>query len=166
MQDGKIGRRLVFGVVGATAFVTLSGAAAAEEVAPWEASPMGAKPILPTGLVAGDYRVAWVGSVEQGAFEVGLEDASGDACVVDVCLRDDSPLAVRGPARSGRFDFFMPNAGTGDTPTNERHGLAAMALAVAIAPYESAIDAREMLTLRDRLATHGENVKSSAALRR
>jgi hypothetical protein len=72
--------------------------------------------------------------VDQGALPFELEDPSGRRFVVEVHRRDTSVSGIR-PA--GSLDVFLRNGGTGTTPTDETHGLAAMALASMLAKREA-----------------------------
>lgn len=73
--------------------------------------------------------------VERGALPFELEDAAGARFVVEAHRHDP---AMPGIARAGSVDVFLVNGGTGATPTNEAHGLAAMALAGVLAEQEAA----------------------------
>ena len=159
MQDGKIGRRRALTFLGVATAVTASASALAHEAGRPSAQVAGA-PVLPPGLDTAEHRVVDVGPVEHGAFSVRLEGGDGESFLVEVCARDDAPGALRGPARTERFDLYLANSGAGDTPTREAHGLAAMAFAVALARHEHELRIDGLLTQRECLALHGESMMS------
>lgn len=86
------------------------------------------------GAQVGPCRLVRVLPVEQGALPFELEDPSGHRFVVEVHRRDPSVSGIR-PA--GSLDVFLRNGGTGSTPTDETHGLGAMALASLLAAREA-----------------------------
>jgi hypothetical protein len=100
------------------------------------------------GAELGEYRVAAVYPVHMGAIPVLLEH-DGEQFQIDVLRRDD-----RGPAPVGQtpsLSLFLANQGNGRRPTNERHGLGALALASALAEREARVKSLpELLTLRER----------------
>jgi hypothetical protein len=87
------------------------------------------------GLQLGPCRLVKVLPVELGALPFELEDPSGNRFVVEVHRRDTS---VQGIQAAGAHDVFLRNGGSGSTPTDETHGLGAMALASLIAAREAA----------------------------
>ena len=91
-----------------------------------EAAPTGS---FEAGMRLGPCRLVRVLPVEQGALPFELEDAAGVRFVVEVHEHDEG---VRGLRRAGAYDVFLRNGGSGSTPTNEAHGLAAMALAALL----------------------------------
>jgi hypothetical protein len=82
----------------------------------------------------GPCRLVRVLPIDQGALPFELEDPSGHRFVVEVHRRDTSVSGIR-PA--GSLDVFLRNGGSGTTPTDETHGLAAMALASLLAKREA-----------------------------
>jgi hypothetical protein len=86
------------------------------------------------GLQLGPCRLVRVLPVEQGALPFELEDPAGCRFIVEVHEHDEG---VRGLRRAGSHDVFLRNGGTGATPTNETHGLGAMALASVLAEREA-----------------------------
>jgi len=86
------------------------------------------------GMPLGPCRLVKVLPVEQGALPFELEDPAGLRFIVEVHQRDASVAGLR-PA--GSHDVFLRNGGSGTTPTNETHGLGAMALATLLAEREA-----------------------------
>jgi len=86
------------------------------------------------GLPLGPCRLTRVLPVEQGALPFELEDPAGLRFIVEVHRRD---AGVAGLRPAGSYDVFLRNGGTGSTPTNETHGLGAMALASLVAAREA-----------------------------
>jgi hypothetical protein len=86
------------------------------------------------GQELGPCRLVHVLPVERGALPFVLADPSGVRFVVELHVHDPS---VRSLARAGSYDVFLRNGGTGDTPTDEAHGLGAMALAAVVAAREA-----------------------------
>jgi hypothetical protein len=87
------------------------------------------------GLALGPCRLVAVLPVELGALPFELQDPSGHHFVVEVHRRD---AGVQGLRPAGSYDVFLRNGGSGATPTDETHGLGAMALASLIAAREAA----------------------------
>lgn len=162
MSNANVDRRtalIALGVVaaaGATAaggVSAVSAMASASVGAPGAADgEAGAEGAL--GLAAGEYRVVGQSPVEHGAMTLTLVDEAGDRFGVTLCARDDASGALRGPARTERFDLFVDNEGGGDTPTDERRGVATMALADSLRQVESGLATEGLLPLRERLARH------------
>ena len=88
------------------------------------------------GQAVGPCRLIRVLPVEQGALPFELEDPSGRRFIVEVHRRDTDG-GVSGIRPAGSLDVFLRNGGTGTTPTDETHGLAAMALASHLAKREA-----------------------------
>jgi hypothetical protein len=152
MSNANVDRRtalIALGVVAAAGATAAGGVSALASAAAGDAGAEGA-----LGLSAGDYRVVGQSPVEHGAMTLTLVDEAGDRFGVTLCARDDASGAPRGPARTERFDLFVDNEGRGDTPTDERRGIATMALADALRQVESALAADGLLPLRERLARH------------
>ena len=100
-----------------------------------QASPAAERPgTFEPGMQLGPCRLVKVLPVEQGALPFELEDPSGGRFIVEVHQRDASVAGLR-PA--GSHDVFLRNGGSGQTPTNETHGLGAMALATLLAEREA-----------------------------
>jgi len=88
------------------------------------------------GVELGDYRVEWVGSLERGGIPVQLAHA-GKSFRVDILRADPTDLrAGIGPVTA--VSVYLRNGGSGNTPTDERMGLGAMALAAELARREQA----------------------------
>jgi hypothetical protein len=115
---------------------------------------------LREGASIGSWRVQSTTEVRTGAITVNLSDEAGHTYPIDLCLRDDTPGAAVPPARTTFFDVFAANGGKGDTPTSERHGLAAMALAEVIRTNEPHITVDGVMTQRDRIRKFGDRVVS------
>ncbi len=111
-------------------------AAAALVSAPRSAKAAEHRPSFEPGQVVGRCRLVRVLPVEQGALPFELEDPSGRRFIVEVHRRDAGG-GVRGIRPAGSLDVFLRNGGTGTTPTDETHGLAAMALASHLAAREA-----------------------------
>jgi hypothetical protein len=90
------------------------------------------------GQAVGPCRLVRVLPVEHGALPFELEDPAGRRFIVEVHRRiADADPGVHGIRPAGSLDVFLRNGGTGTTPTNETHGLAAMALASHLASREA-----------------------------
>lgn len=175
MSNATVDRRTALVALGVATTAGLLGAAvttrlASDEPAADETAAAPAAPLPPrepgslVGLLAGPYQAIHATGVEHGAIVVTLRDETGDAFRVTLCARDDSAAALRGPARTAKFDVFVDNEGAGDTPTVERHGLAAMDLASGIRLMEHELDASALLPLGQRLARHGAEINRPPAL--
>jgi hypothetical protein len=106
---------------------------------------------LTPGTQLASCRLVQVMPVERGALPFELEDATGNRFVVEAHRRDP---AIPGIARAGAVDVFLVNGGTGVTPTNEAHGLAAMSLAAVLAEQQAAGRAMPQLaTIVERWAS-------------
>lgn len=151
MSDQSVSRRALLGYAGA-------GVAAASVPRAAEASPARLQrrgiaqllaPLVP-GAALGRWQVE--ASIEPvgGAASVVLADQRGQRFQLDICARDPSPLASRGPASTEHFEIFLANQGDGATGTHEDHGLATMALAELIRANEAHADKSPYLTLAER----------------
>ncbi|MCC6645281.1 MAG: hypothetical protein IT374_06910 [Polyangiaceae bacterium] len=100
--------------------------------------------VLPVGLTAGGFAVVHAAR-SRGALRVSMSAPDGDSYVAIVCAHDGARPAV---ATSGSLDVFVENQGQGDTPTNERHGLSAMALVTVLGPSEAELAGLSTLTER------------------
>ncbi|MBK7585588.1 MAG: hypothetical protein IPI67_36065 [Myxococcales bacterium] len=156
MSEDSVSRRSVLGWAGVSAAgASLAGAANAAERPPVGA---GAEAPPATHLVAplrvgsslGAWTIANLVGVTDGALSVILSDRAGIEFQLDICARDHSSSAPRGPAATEFFEVFLANRGDGATGTHEDHGLAAMALAEVIRSNEAAADRSEFLTLAER----------------
>ena len=114
---------------------------------------------LAIGSQIGAWRIERFGGLHAGAVSVDLSDRRGERFHIDICLRDDSAGAAVPPARTDRCDLFVANEGAGSDPTDEEFGLAAMALAELVRAHEHRMDLGGLLTLRERLAHHGDEVR-------
>jgi hypothetical protein len=94
----------------------------------------GAPVDLVPGLPLGPCRLVQILPVERGALPFELEDPAGRRFVVEVHRHTEGVAALR---RAGSCDVFLRNGGSGSTPTNETHGLGAMALASLLAAHEA-----------------------------
>jgi hypothetical protein len=112
---------------------TAPGLAGAKEREKISAPPPA--PELRPGTQLGSCRLVRVLPVERGALPFELQDPAGKTFVVEVHRRDPSVPGIR-PA--GEYDVFLRNGGTGRTPTDETHGLAAMALASVLRSQQAA----------------------------
>lgn len=113
---------------------------------------------LEVGSMIGTWRIEKFGSLHAGALGVVLSDAQGQRFQVDICARDKDIGAPSAPAHTERCDLFIANGGKGNDPTSETQGLAAMTLAEVIKSHEHRTDLKGLLTLRRRLAHHGNQV--------
>ena len=166
----KVSRRELVGWLGAAAVLAPSVATASTPSSqvpvdgPRESGPssLHASQLLAplsVGSQIGGWRLEQLGKLQAGAVGVDLSDAHGNRFHIDICRRDDGLGAAIPPARTDRCDLFVANEGTGGDPTDESAGLAAMALAEVVRAHEHRVVLDELLTLRDRLARHGEDVR-------
>lgn len=109
-------------------------------------------PLAP-GHRLGRWTVQQILPVQNGAASVVLADASGEHFQLDICARDPSASAQKGPGRSERFEIFLANSGNGSKATFEDHGLAAMALAEVIRANEHHVDHALFKTQARRTST-------------
>jgi len=151
MSDQAVSRRAVLGYAGA-------GVAAASVPSAAEAKPARQKtrgiaqllaPLGP-GAELGRWRVEALVEPSGGAASVLLVDERGQRFQLDICARDPSPLALRGPAVTEHFEIFLANQGDGATGTREDHGLGAMALGEIIRSNEAHADRSGFLSLAER----------------
>lgn len=159
MSEDSVSRRSVLGWAGVSAAgASLAGAANAAERPPVGAgaeappAPPATQLLAPlrVGSSLGAWSVAAVVAVADGALSVILSDRAGTQFQLDICARDHSSSAPRGPAATEFFEVFLANRGDGATGTHEDHGLAAMALAEVIRSNEAGADRSEFLTLAER----------------
>jgi len=143
---------------GAVTVRTAHAADVSLEDAAKQAAKQASPPPVPVGLAAGSYRVSAVGPVLFGAFHITLANDAGDSFVVDVCAHDAGETALQGPAHTEHLEIYLINDGDGSSPTHEAHGLAAMALAQALKPFEAKLADASLLTMRQRLSQHGTRV--------
>ena len=114
---------------------------------------------LAAGSQLASWRVEQISTVRYGAVTVGLRDAAGQVFFLDICGHDSGPLAPVAPGRSELYDVFVANLGDGSRPTDESHGLAAMAVAEVLRTNEHRVSVAGFLTLRDRLSRHADKVQ-------
>lgn len=105
---------------------------------------------LGPGSSIGHWRVERLIEPTGGAASIVLSDRSGTEFQLDVCARDASALADRGPACSQHFELFVANQGDGSTGTREDHGLCAMALGEIIRSNEATVDRSAFSCLAQR----------------
>ncbi len=163
MGEREISRRAVVGALGAGAAAVSAGVAspvghrAAETtpeatlVAPSSTAEL-LRPLGP-GSKLGRWTLEELRDVSDGAAALVLRDRAGALFQLDVCARDTTAGAERGPASTEHFEVFLANTGDGSTATHEDHGLAAMALAEVIRGNEQRVGRAEFLTLAQRIAT-------------
>jgi hypothetical protein len=113
---------------------------------------------LREGSMLGPWRVVAMTPVRAGAITVVVANAQGQNYAIDICQRDDSSSAPVPPARTAHYDIFVVNEGSGNTPTREEHGLAAMALAEVIRSNESSVRPAGLATHRQRLAGYSDQI--------
>jgi hypothetical protein len=106
---------------------------------------------LVVGSRLGRWNVEELLPIEDGALSVVLADSAERRFQLDVCAKDETSDARRGPGQSELFEVFLANQGDGETSTFEEHGLAAMALADLIRANEHRVERTAFLTLRQRL---------------
>lgn len=151
MSAQPVSRRAVLGYAGAG--VATAGVPRGAEASPARPPTRGIAqllaPLVP-GSTLGRWRVEALIEPIGGAASVVLADRREQRFQLDVCARDPSPLASRGPASTEHFELFLANQGDGATGTHEDHGLAAMALAELIRANEAHADKSPYLTLAER----------------
>jgi hypothetical protein len=114
-------------------------------------------PLVP-GSKLGAWTIERIVPFSEGAVSVVLCDEGGVRFQLDICARDDSTDARRGPARTDRLEIFIANGGNGALDTYEDHGLAAMALAEVMRTNESQTPVELFRTLARRLETEKARV--------
>lgn len=159
MSEHEISRRTAVTVLGASAAALGVGSA---DSRPPAATDDGGTPRtrveallqpLTLGSAIGRWTVEELREVEDGAATLVLRDRRGELFQLDVCARDPSPSAERGPAVTEHFELFLANTGDGRTATHEDHGLAAMAIAEVIRGNEQGSGRSGYLTLAERVST-------------
>lgn len=154
-ESSSVSRRALLGYAGAG--VAAAGVSGSARVAP-ALDRVGHSPLaallapLGPGSELGTWRVLRLVEPEGGAGSIVLSDRTGAEFQLDVCARDASPLASRGPAVSEHFEIFVANQGDGATGTREDHGLCAMALSEVIRGNEARADRSAFVTLAQREA--------------
>jgi len=108
---------------------------------------------LKAGSKVYDWTIVAIHGVHLGAVPVIMEDKTGDRFQVDVCLKDNASGAPHAVASTSRLSFFLANSGDGSTPSDEVHGLGAIALATLLSRRESGGTPEGLLTLRQRMAS-------------
>jgi hypothetical protein len=152
------------GAVVATGVVGIPRAASAESAPrPAEGSLPSTELIAPlaAGSALGSWRIERVVPLQDGALSVILVGREGPSFQLDVCALDPAPDAMRGPARTERFEVFVANGGDGATGTHEDHGLCAMALAEVVRANEARVSRAGFLSLRERLARRAARVHTA-----
>ncbi len=150
--QSSIGRRTVVAGL-CVAGVAVGAGMLAPDSSDAAAPPLGA--IAPGATLEGaaTVKVVAVHPVTLGALPVILETASGARYQVDVLARD--PEGPAGVADTQHFSVYVSNQGSGDSPTDEGQGLGAMALASALATFESSgKPLPSLMTLRQRSERH------------
>ncbi len=105
---------------------------------------------LQAGSPIGSAKLVGVGSIRKGAADVEFEDADHQRFSARICLRDNEHGAPTPIARTERYELFLANGGTGNTPTREDHGLTVMALASLLRKNEVDVEPLAVTTMRDR----------------
>jgi hypothetical protein len=108
----------------------------------WLLAPFGG------GSTIGSCRVASMTGVEGGVVGVRLERRDGKDFDVYICRRDDSPGAPVPIASTDYYDFFLPNGGKGNTPTDEKNGRVVLGLALLAERNEKSRAQLPLKTLR------------------
>jgi hypothetical protein len=87
-------------------------------------------PLREGAALGSGFRIETVHGIRGGAIPVVLATASGDRFAVEVFRADpEGPTPI---ARAGELALHLINRGSGESPTDERAGLAVMALARAL----------------------------------
>ncbi len=100
------------------------------------------------GTVVGTCRIVSMSSVSDGVVTLGLQSEDGERFDVAICRRDDSSSAPTPIARTEYYDFFLPNGGKGDMPTDEANGRVVMALGILAERNEKGQARLPLQTLR------------------
>jgi hypothetical protein len=165
MAGRTVSRRFVVGVLGSSA-AAASLLTRAASAAPRAASTLDRAEALVAPLAEGArldrWTIARVEPLHRGAVTLTLAGADGRAFRLEILARDASPLAPRPPAVTERFAVHVCNGGDGWLPTVEEQGLAAMALARAIAVNEQAVEVTGFLTHAERLTHHRASLLSGS----
>ncbi len=142
---------------------TRSGRGPALRTSPSQSAPDGSALLAPltVGARLGTWRVERISPVRHGAVTVGLREDAAEVFYLDICARDSDPGAPAAPGRSDRFEVFVANLGNGSQPTDERQGLAAMAVADVLRTNEHRVSVQGILTLRERLSRHADKLQRS-----
>jgi hypothetical protein len=106
---------------------------------------------LRAGSSLGQWDIVAVHDTKVGGIPVVLASRDGVRFQLDVMRRDDSSGAPSAIANTPSLSVFLLNRGDGSLATVEQQGLAAMALAAAMAQRESeGARVPELLSLRER----------------
>lgn len=146
----RCSRRDLLTAATALAALGTTGLASAAGPAGVAAAPRRARavPQLVAGLKLGECTLVRLLPIERAALPFELRDPRGHLFVVEAHRHDPRTPGI---ARAGSLDVFLSNGGTGATPTDETHGLAAMALARVLAARERAGHAvPELATIAER----------------
>lgn len=175
MQSRMVTRRFMMLALGSSAALVpavvraaTSGATSRAPVPPAGGAPPSAPEWAPAGepsplfhglssgsIVAGS-TIVGIGALVNGAVGIALHDRTGARFGVEVCARDAA--APRGPGETQHLSLYVVNEGDGAMPTNEEHGLAAMAIADVVRRNEPGADLTGFLTLDERLARHAATI--------
>jgi len=144
-----LGRRELFGAIGVAAVgVGSSRRALGAAVKAQGPDVLLKRAGVAPGAFFGSCKVIDVGHDAQGAVSVGLQGRDGRRFVLEVLGHDPGTPGV---ASAGRLAVYVNNRGTGDTATDEEHGLAAMALARHLGQREAAgVELPVLPTLSER----------------
>lgn len=108
--------------------------------------------------------VVGVHAVRMGAVAVVMKTESGETFQIDVLRRD--PQGPAGIGNTETLSLYLSNQGRGQAPTDEEHGLGAMALAAFFAAQEEAgLVPPKLLTLDQRNQRHPQGVFSVLSAR-
>jgi hypothetical protein len=164
MKDPKlmVSRRAVLGLSAAGALVAsgvgITGLLTGADPAACDKLLFPLKP----GSALGPWTVLKIGPRQHGAIEVELRSQDGSSFVLEILALDRSPSAAAPPGQTKHLAVHVRNRGDGASPTDENHGISAMALAEVIAANESAESAVGLLTLAERLEKHADILFSAA----
>ena len=101
-----------------------------------------------SGSAIGSCQVASMTGAEEGVIGVRLERRDGEDFDVYICRRDDSPGAPAPIASTEYYDFFLPNGGQGNTPTDEENGRVVLGIALLAERNEKSQAPMPLRTLR------------------
>ncbi len=161
-MSANVSRRAVLGAIGsgaAVAGLAVSGDALAGSEEHHEVQGAQGPEALVAGIGTGTKlagsTVLLVEPMAHGAIALMLAAPTGEPFRLEIMRRDTSAIPRNPPGLTERFAVYVVNRGDGVVATDERQGLAAMALANHIATVEERVDARRLLTHAERLAEHG-----------
>jgi hypothetical protein len=131
----------------------LAGAAESSAPPPWALIA----PFSAGAVIAHDWRLVDLTSVQHGSAVVTLQNERGHAHRIHLCRNDGRP---QGLVYTRRVDLVVMNQGYGELPTEEHFGQAVAALAHAVAANEATV-ASGVFT---DLLPHSERVERFAAV--